>query len=103
MIRRPPRSTLFPYTTLFRSQFEAELASRVHAVDQAKQRVAESRASAAHAESQLHQVSIKDAQLSRAEARLKEAQAHLAFAELHHHHTVVRTPIPGRASTRPDE
>src|SRR2546425_6198999 len=25
MIRRPPRSTLFPYTTLFRSQVEAEL------------------------------------------------------------------------------
>src|SRR5437667_3798762 len=23
MIRRPPRSTLFPYTTLFRSQFQA--------------------------------------------------------------------------------
>src|SRR2546422_4177107 len=23
MIRRPPRSTLFPYTTLFRSQWEA--------------------------------------------------------------------------------
>src|SRR2546430_10158311 len=31
MIRRPPRSTLFPYTTLFRS-IEAALASRV-AVD----------------------------------------------------------------------
>src|SRR5258708_11046503 len=29
MIRRPPRSTLFPYTTLFRS----ELAGRVRAVD----------------------------------------------------------------------
>src|SRR3712207_7255084 len=28
MIRRPPRSTLFPYTTLFRS-FEAELANAV--------------------------------------------------------------------------
>src|SRR5947209_11350550 len=26
MIRRPPRSTLFPYTTLFRSTFEADLA-----------------------------------------------------------------------------
>src|SRR5258707_15552232 len=26
MIRRPPRSTLFPYTTLFRSQHVAELA-----------------------------------------------------------------------------
>src|SRR5258707_10572707 len=24
MIRRPPRSTLFPYTTLFRSSFRAE-------------------------------------------------------------------------------
>src|SRR3712207_7420429 len=24
MIRRPPRSTLFPYTTLFRSQLEAD-------------------------------------------------------------------------------
>src|SRR2546430_6553675 len=30
MIRRPPRSTLFPYTTLFRSQpFEGETASDV--------------------------------------------------------------------------
>src|SRR2546423_15482224 len=25
MIRRPPRSTLFPYTTLFRSRFEGQL------------------------------------------------------------------------------
>src|SRR3712207_7745508 len=25
MIRRPPRSTLFPYTTLFRSAFEIEM------------------------------------------------------------------------------
>src|SRR5260221_8296572 len=28
MIRRPPRSTLFPYTTLFRSLEQAERASR---------------------------------------------------------------------------
>src|SRR3712207_6920289 len=27
MIRRPPRSTLFPYTTLFRSEEEAALAA----------------------------------------------------------------------------
>src|SRR3712207_331837 len=27
MIRRPPRSTLFPYTTLFRSLYEAALAA----------------------------------------------------------------------------
>src|SRR2546427_6155860 len=31
MIRRPPRSTLFPYTTLFRSHFEAALATCVEA------------------------------------------------------------------------
>src|SRR5690554_7121565 len=29
MIRRPPRSTLFPYTTLFRSQVEPELLNKV--------------------------------------------------------------------------
>src|SRR3712207_7100779 len=28
MIRRPPRSTLFPYTTLFRSQDQSEEAER---------------------------------------------------------------------------
>src|SRR5256885_16359618 len=38
MIRRPPRSTLFPYTTLFRSRDAApgaRVAARVHAVDHA--------------------------------------------------------------------
>src|SRR5256885_10277524 len=30
MIRRPPRSTLFPYTTLFRSRVIRELRSGVH-------------------------------------------------------------------------
>src|SRR3712207_8767773 len=29
MIRRPPRSTLFPYTTLFRSHVDARLAERL--------------------------------------------------------------------------
>src|SRR3712207_7490211 len=40
MIRRPPRSTLFPYTTLFRSDVEAErllrrrrLFDQLHALD----------------------------------------------------------------------
>src|SRR2546429_3893688 len=32
MIRRPPRSTLFPYTTLFRSMLQIGLASGLHAV-----------------------------------------------------------------------
>src|SRR3712207_7769192 len=33
MIRRPPRSTLFPYTTLFRSRFEGERAPRLGGPD----------------------------------------------------------------------
>src|SRR5258708_2176675 len=33
MIRRPPRSTLFPYTTLFRSENEINGAVRVDTVD----------------------------------------------------------------------
>src|SRR2546422_4431220 len=32
MIRRPPRSTLFPYTTLFRSLFLTKFASKVTVV-----------------------------------------------------------------------
>src|SRR2546429_5725158 len=32
MIRRPPRSTLFPYTTLFRSSFELPIAARAPTV-----------------------------------------------------------------------
>src|SRR2546430_9287521 len=31
MIRRPPRSTLFPYTTLFRSHHRARLEGEIHA------------------------------------------------------------------------
>src|SRR2546430_8662418 len=40
MIRRPPRSTLFPYTTLFRSRLDQRqhpgFAHQVHLVDQKK-------------------------------------------------------------------
>src|SRR5258707_1759532 len=33
MIRRPPRSTLFPYTTLFRSTVHVDVLGAVHVVD----------------------------------------------------------------------
>jgi membrane fusion protein (multidrug efflux system) len=81
-------------------QAEAELGNRVHAVDQARQRVAESRAALALAESQIHQVSIKDAEASRAEARLREVQADLAVAELQLEHTEVRAATDGVVSKR---
>jgi len=81
-------------------QTEAELGSRLHSVDQAKQRVAEARAALAHAESQTHQVAMKDAEVSRAEARLKETQADLAFAELQLQYTEIRAPLDGLVSKR---
>ena len=81
-------------------QTAAELASRMHAVDQAKQRVAEARAALARAESQLHQVVIKEAQATQAAARLREAQADLALAELQLQYTEVRAPIDGVVSKR---
>src|SRR3712207_9003481 len=38
MIRRPPRSTLFPYTTLFRSVIEVDHQLKVRVVDGLDQR-----------------------------------------------------------------
>jgi membrane fusion protein (multidrug efflux system) len=81
-------------------QAEAELGARIHAVDQARQRVAELQAALALAESQTHQVAIKDAEASRAEARLREMQADLAYAELQLEHTEVRSALDGVVSKR---
>jgi membrane fusion protein (multidrug efflux system) len=81
-------------------QAEAELGNRAHAVEQARQRVAEARAALSVAESQIHQVSIKDAEASRAEARLREMQADLAFADLQLEHTEVRAALDGTVSKR---
>src|SRR5690348_17797690 len=36
MIRRPPRSTLFPYTTLFRSYYEIGTPNNTYSQDNAK-------------------------------------------------------------------
>src|SRR3712207_8155877 len=33
MIRRPPRSTLFPYTTLFRSRADSQIKSRGYRIE----------------------------------------------------------------------
>ncbi len=81
-------------------QTEAEVASRVLATEQARQRVAEVRGTLARAESQQQSVSVKTAELARAEAALKVAQADLAVVELNLEHTVVRAPADGVVSKR---
>src|SRR3712207_7539070 len=47
MIRRPPRSTLFPYTTLFRSALDGVLALAAHPYDGAEQSASKILAAAA--------------------------------------------------------
>jgi len=81
-------------------QVQAELAGRVLAVAQARQRIAEAKATLARVESQRHQVTLKEAEVGRAEARLTETQADLAFAELQLQHTQVQAPIDGMVAKR---
>src|SRR5437667_6756245 len=38
MLRRPPRSTLFPYTTLFRSMSSGRMPSRIHQTESSESR-----------------------------------------------------------------
>jgi len=81
-------------------QTEAELSSKVLGIQQAKQRVAELKGSLARAESQRHQVPMKEADIIRAEAALAQARADLAFAELQLQYTEVRAPVEGIVSRR---
>src|SRR3712207_7737102 len=57
MIRRPPRSTLFPYTTLFRSDHEVAAAAAV-AVARQLDRLAPRGAAVAVAEGVLREVAV---------------------------------------------
>src|SRR2546421_6749848 len=43
MIRRPPRSTLFPYTTLFRSEGEEKRVSRARPAENPRKRTQQQR------------------------------------------------------------
>ncbi|HZJ70400.1 MAG TPA: HlyD family efflux transporter periplasmic adaptor subunit, partial [Planctomycetota bacterium] len=81
-------------------QVQAELASRVLAIEQARQRVAEVRGTLSKAEGQQGQVSVRTAEVARAEAVLRAAQADLATAELNVEYSVVRAPTDGVVSKR---
>jgi membrane fusion protein, multidrug efflux system len=81
-------------------QGEAEVVGRVLAVKQARQRIVELRATLNRAESQRHQVEVKEAEVGRAEAALTQSKADLAFAELQLEHTEVRSPTNGLVSRK---
>src|SRR2546426_8971901 len=54
MIRRPPRSTLFPYTTLFRSNATKNVTSHLAAIGAGKNNTLIGASGAAHARSEEH-------------------------------------------------
>src|SRR5947209_8809998 len=76
MIRRPPRSTLFPYTTLFRSQ------DRAHVGGPAIEHQSRAR-DAAHVEQILHQAAELcglPAEQDRKSTRLNSSHANISYA-----------------------
>src|SRR5258707_8252607 len=74
MIRRPPRSTLFPYTTLFRSQLAA-LFERL--VDDDRSRL---QAQRAHRWASGTGISRSRAALDRKSTRLNSSHANISYA-----------------------
>src|SRR5256884_4431639 len=68
MIRRPPRSTLFPYTTLFRSKLERKVAAHAHGTEGIKLAV---RAGVS---------SIEHGSLDRKSTRLNSSHGYISYA-----------------------
>src|SRR3712207_7596953 len=75
MIRRPPRSTLFPYTTLFRSADDQPAGQAEPGLDVDDQELDELR----HAEGQHHEVGAADPQ-DRKSTRLNSSHANISYA-----------------------
>src|SRR3712207_7204633 len=79
MIRRPPRSTLFPYTTLFRSEGtrRAEYVTLVSAAREARRRVARKSSSSSLVSAvPMHSTSISCSSRGRAEICAGRSEEH---------------------------
>src|SRR2546429_6933024 len=73
MIRRPPRSTLFPYTTLFRSSLARELILRPSGLD-------DGRLDRIFGEVLTHSVDFADLYLDRKSTRLNSSHGYISYA-----------------------
>src|SRR3712207_8173347 len=109
MIRRPPRSTLFPYTTLFRSQPGADrgadrlLHQHARHADELRRRPRVPRAVAARARGLPRRVRAPGRPLrDRKSTRLNSSHANISYAvfclkkkkkNTHHEHRDNRTPL----------
>src|SRR2546426_5562999 len=102
MIRRPPRSTLFPYTTLFRSQFGA-LVGLVRAGGRAA-----SALGGAGDATEIGEVQVQNAGGDRKSTRLNSSHLVISYAvfclkkknnNLNPHHPNDTAPLPCRTRT----
>src|SRR3712207_8426997 len=86
MIRRPPRSTLFPYTTLFRSTRRdarerlEQLADVLAAAGHVRQALVVVREVAPHALDLLVDVRVQQGQGDRKSTRLNSSHANISYA-----------------------
>src|SRR2546430_8786200 len=75
MIRRPPRSTLFPYTTLFRSPTDLERRSKIGNVDQSRRVSRGERQKSGQRVERMDARHIADVVLDRSEEHTSELQS----------------------------
>src|SRR3712207_7265198 len=88
MIRRPPRSTLFPYTTLFRSYGSTGVTLREHPLELMRPALGEGYRSSAALERSRHGERVKTAGLvvarqrpaDRKSTRLNSSHANISYA-----------------------
>src|SRR5688572_32613963 len=102
MIRRPPRSTLFPYTTLFRSErqdaraLEAGLAERARITDVRHQRAgrigAEAYVTVVAEDRKSTRLNSSHSQISYAVFCLKKKKKNTHVTKVHTHSTYPATP-----------
>src|SRR3712207_8189846 len=86
MIRRPPRSTLFPYTTLFRSTTNGKKAVRVECLGRGGQRVLDSGQrwpffnDPGYDYPHVHQAASREQVQDRKSTRLNSSHANISYA-----------------------
>src|SRR2546430_7981218 len=101
MIRRPPRSTLFPYTTLFRNQ--GVLPQQALDDATAKFEADQQRANSLERGFQLAKIGPRAEEIARAKGAMIQAEGQEAYAKSLLDATLIRAPVTGTILERTAE
>src|SRR3712207_8497669 len=80
MIRRPPRSTLFPYTTLFRSRDDQDLLQREKQLREQRDLLGRQAKTAGTECAELRQTVTRAEEQDRKSTRLNSSHANISYA-----------------------